>query len=478
MNRKLFILGGIAASLCISGIFTSCDSSDDPTPDNGGGTNTFKGNYVIPATAGSSEQSTSYLLTAESLDSGEISAVGSGREFEDQIHFWVFYDQHYFFGLTYNKGGAGTGGCYYLDASNTPQKKYGYTFQRITTYGKWGHNVITVSTGDTQVKDSQGNAAQGFLFNYLNATDGSTSTNTKDILAENYLGNGERVTMSGFVEANGKLYTSIVPTGMSHYGVNTWPQCVLNQEYVATQKGGQGSGAYTPGEIPTTQIPDSAFIAIYSGDSFDEKPVIARTGKIGYASGRNRSQYMQTVWSDDDGNVYAFSGGYGRTATDDASTGLKRAKGTLPSGVVRIPKGATNFDDYYCNLETLSGATGHPLYRCWHVGGDYFLLNNYGCSIDEVTSLGTKAPTGELVLFKASEKKLIAITGLPDAGIISSISDDPYIEGNYFYITVLTTEKDAKPTFYKINPQTGVAMKGLVVNANEVTTVGKVALTQ
>ena len=124
----------------------------------------------------------------------------------------------------------------------------------------------------------------------------------------------------------------------------------------------------------------------------------------------------------------------------------------------------------------MEGATGHPLFRCWHVGGDYFLLNNYGCSIEQVTELGTSAPANEMVIFKASEKKLIKIQGLPDTSIISSFGDSPYLEGNHFYITVLTTEDGAKPTFYKINPQTGEAVKGLVVEADDVSTVGKVAL--
>lgn len=468
MNKKHFVLS-LAVAACLGSALTSCSDDNGPSFDK---KNTFKGNYVIPAAGGD----TDYLLTSETLDEGEISVSGSGKEFLDQISYWVFYDENYFFGLTYNKGGAGTGACYYLDADNVPQKKYTYEFNRITSYGKWGHNVITVSTGATKVEDDKGNVAQGFLFNYLNAKDGTNKQNQKDILAENYLGNGEKVTMAGFVEANGKLYTSIVPMGMSHYGVNTWPEYILDQDYVAKTAGGSGSGAYTAGQIPSTQLPDSAFVAIYSGSTFDETPVIARTGKIGFACGRMRSQYYQTIWSDDDGNLYVFSGGYGRTATTDTETGLKKAKGTLPSGVVRIPKGAAKFDDYYCNLETMTGATGHPLFRCWHVGGDYFLLNNYGCSIEDVAALGTEAPKNELVIFRASEKKLITITGLPDMSKIASFGDSPYLENGYFYMTVLTTENNAKPTFYKVNPKTGEAVRGLVVEADDVSTVGKVAL--
>ena len=340
--------------------------------------------------------------------------------------------------------------------------------------------MITVSTGNTKQTDSKGNAAQGFLFNYLNAKNGTTSTNQNDILAENYLGNGEKVTMAGFVEANGKLYTSIIPMGMSHYGVNTWPDKVLSQDYVATGSGGSGSGKYTAGQIPSTQYPDNAYIAIYSGSSFDETPVIVETDKIGFACGRMKSQYYQTIWTDDDGNLYVFSGGYGRTATQPAADANLKAKvqGTLKSGVVRIPAGSNDFDDYYCNLEEMEGASGYPLFRCWHVGGDYFLLNNYGCSIEEVATLGANAPKNELVIFKASEKKLIPITGLPDKSVISSFGNSPYLENKHFYIPVLTTEESALPTFYKINPETGVAVKGLEVEADEITTVGKIALTK
>lgn len=473
MRKKDIAFGLLAMTATTIGM-TSC--SDDDNGPSFKDHNDFKGNYVIPVTAGG----TTYLIVTDKLDIDSTITTKSGAEFRDEVTYWVFYDENYFFGLTYNKGGAGTGGCYYLNSENAPTKKYAYTFNRITTYGTWGDNVITISTGDTDIEDNLGNKAQGFLINYLNSKTGTNSSNQEDILAENYLGNGEKVTMAGIVEANNKLYTSIIPMGMSNYGVNTWPECIKDQDYVAKADGGSGSGSYTAGSIPATQIPDSAFVAIYSGSSFeDEKPVIAKTGKIGFACGRMRSQYYQTIWSDDDGNLYVFSGGYGRTQTSTSE--LKKAQGTLPSGVVRIPKGATTFDDYYCNLEdaaTLEGASGHPLFRCWHVGGDYFLLNNYGCSIEDVASLGTKAPKNELVIFKASEKKLIKINGLPDKSIISSIGSSPYLEGHHFYIPILTTESNAKPTFYKIDPETGNATKALSIEADDVATVGKVALVQ
>lgn len=77
-------------AFCMGGLFMGCQNEEnDPTFSNH---NNFKGNYVIPVTAGG----TSYLLTAESLDEGKISVIENGKEFQDQISYWIFYDQNYF----------------------------------------------------------------------------------------------------------------------------------------------------------------------------------------------------------------------------------------------------------------------------------------------------------------------------------------------------------------------------------------------
>lgn len=70
------------------------------------------------------------------------------------------------------------------------KEKYTYTYNRITSYGTWGDKVVTVSTGDSKITDEDQNVAQALLFNYLDATDGSQEEGT--LLAENYLGNGEK----------------------------------------------------------------------------------------------------------------------------------------------------------------------------------------------------------------------------------------------------------------------------------------------
>lgn len=105
-----------------------------------------------------------------------------------------------------------------------------YNFNRITTYGSWGSNVITASAGNSDKKDAEGNIAQGLLFNYLNDQNGTVKTETH--VAENFLGNGEYVSFAGFVEANNRLYTSVIPMGMSQYGVKNFPNMITKPPWL------------------------------------------------------------------------------------------------------------------------------------------------------------------------------------------------------------------------------------------------------
>ena len=209
--KKEFLVGTLTATLCLGGIgmMTSCTSEDPVNNETNNEGNTGSGNsaYVIAATV----DDASYLVTASSLDEGELS-LDNSKEVIDAT-YWVYKDQKMVFALVYNKGGSGTGASYYLDGQGDIQKKYDYTYNRITTYGTWGENVVTVSTGDSKTTDANGNIAQALLFNYLNESDGSQSASS--INAENFLGNGETVSFSGVVEANSRVYTSVIPMGMS-----------------------------------------------------------------------------------------------------------------------------------------------------------------------------------------------------------------------------------------------------------------------
>lgn len=472
MMKKHF-LWGLAVALSTGSLLTACSENENTGGDDGK-EGTYQSRYVIAAQAGGNEGAT-YLVTADNLDSGTVTTLGNGTETESGSN-WIHYGEKYLFNFQYNDGGQGTGFAYALDpVTGKAYEARRYTYNRTTTYGTWGENVITASTNDGNLEqDANGNYAKYLQFNYLNANTGKSSTGNH--LAENFLGNGEIVSFAGFEEANGKLYTSVVPMGMSHYGVNTYPEMITDPKLVADHNGGSGSGGYTPGQIPSTQYPDMAFIAIYSGDNFDETPVIAQTDKIGYACGRMRSQYYQTIWAADNGDLYVFSPGYGRTAKaveevkdkqDGTMHTLYKVQGQLPSGVVRIKKGETDFDDsYYVNLETLGNK--NPMFRCWHITEDYFLLQMYSEGAENMS--GTSAPRNELAIFKGDDRTLTVLSagsGLPAADVISSFGV-PFSDNGYAYMPVTVNDNSSAPAIYKIDPKTATATKGLVLEADGV----------
>lgn len=122
--------------------------------------------------------------------------------------------------------------------------------------------------------------------------------------------------------------------GLSKYGVKAeGGKYVKYPELVKTESGGSGSGAYEKGELQWTQYPNEAWVAIYANEKF-ENPKLIKTDKISYACGRNRSQYYQTIWTADNGDVYVFSPSYAKTMTAEVQ------KTTLPAGVVRIKANA------------------------------------------------------------------------------------------------------------------------------------------
>ena len=181
----------------------------------------------------------------------------------------------------------------------------------------------------------------------FNETSRTNDTSTGLYSMENFLGNGEYVTLAGAEQSGSRLYCGAVPMGLSQYGVASengkWIRPGF-EHLVHTEAGGSGAGSYKAGELVGTQYPDECWVAIYDNENM-LNPVLAKTDKISTPCGRYRSQYYQTVRAAENGDIYVFSASYAKTMTD------RGQKTTLPAGVCRIPAGATSFDDYYCNIE-------------------------------------------------------------------------------------------------------------------------------
>lgn len=462
--KKNFFLAGLFATAMTGLALTSCTDTEVP---GGGNNNETKGDFVVAASVTASGNTTNVLLTSKTLDEGSVSTVNNGLV-NDGASQWVFYKDQYLYGLTYNQGNAGTTRSYIMNSANEVQARSGeFAVKRFTTYGIYDKYIITASTGDgpTEYADDKQYLPKMFLLSYLDVAAETFKTNdtkVKAYMSENFLGNGEFVTLAGILEHNKKIYSAAVPMGLSQYGAAVdGGKYILpgNETLVKTEDGGSNSSAYKKGELQWTQYPNECWVAIFDDAAMTTKKLI-KTDKISYACGRFKSQYYQTIWEADNGDIYVFSPSYAKTMSD------VRQRTTLPAGVVRIPDGQEDFDSYYCDLEEQSG--GKSFLRCWHIADDYFLLLMYDRPLTE-----TGFEAKELAVFKAGSKKLTYVTGLPSADSISGFGNTPYTENGYVYMAVTTT--DGHPAVYKIDPSSATATKGVTVEATQITGIGKLS---
>ena len=402
--KKNFFLAGLFATAMTGLALTSCTDTEVP---GGGNNNETKGDFVVAASVTASGNTTNVLLTSKTLDEGSVSTVNNGLV-NDGASQWVFYKDQYLYGLTYNQGNAGTTRSYIMNSANEVQARSGeFAVKRFTTYGIYDKYIITASTGDgpTEYADDKQYLPKMFLLSYLDVAAETFKTNdtkVKAYMSENFLGNGEFVTLAGILEHNKKIYSAAVPMGLSQYGAAVdGGKYILpgNETLVKTEDGGSNSSAYKKGELQWTQYPNECWVAIFDDAAMTTKKLI-KTDKISYACGRFKSQYYQTIWEADNGDIYVFSPSYAKTMSD------VRQRTTLPAGVVRIPDGQEDFDSYYCDLEEQSG--GKSFLRCRHIADDYFLLLMYDRPLTE-----TGFEAKELAVFKAGRKKLTYVTGLP-----------------------------------------------------------------
>ncbi len=425
--------------------------------------------YVIASQGTFSNTTTNALLTAESLDGGTI-----GMEHglvNDGASYWVFWGDKYLYGLTYNQGNAGTTRSYVMNEDYTLEARPAeYAVRRFTTVGVYDKYVMTTSTGDgpTEFADENGYLPKAILVSLLDVEAETYTTNNtleEHYLAENFLGNGEFVTLAGIEEVDGKIFSAAVPMGLSQYGVKAEGGKWVREGFadlIKTESGGSGSSnAYKEGELQWTQYPDECWVAIFDDQTLETKRLI-RNDKISYAAGRNKSQYYQMIWESESGDVYVFSPSYAKTMADD------RQRTSLPAGVVRIKAGTEEFDDsYYVDFEALSG--GYSFLRTWYVGGDKFLMLMY----DAPLAPGVTMVANRLAIFDAEASTLTYVTGLPNSDVVTSFGNAPYVEDGKAYVAVTTS--DSYPAIYAIDIDSAEATKGLTVAATQVGCVGRMS---
>lgn len=467
INKILRKFSVVTLSTIALAVVAACETNTN-IPTGGTQDNDAVRPYVLATQGTFTGNTTNALVTASDLNSGVVGMTNG--LVNDGASYWVFYGDKYLYGLTYNQGNAGTTRSYVMNEDYTlTARPAEYAVRRFTTYGIYDRYIMTFSTGDGPAEwaDANGFIPKSFLVSYLDVEAETYATNNtleEHYLSENFLGNGEFVTLAGVEEVDGKIFSAAVPMGLSQYGVKAeggkWVK-PGNEDLVKSEAGGSGSGAYKEGELQWTQYPDECWVAIFEDETLAERKLI-RTDRISYACGRNKSQYYQMIWTAESGDVYVFSPSYAKSMADE------RQQTTLPAGVVRIKAGTEEFDpNYYVNIEALTN--GISFLRTWYIGGSKFLMLMYDMPLAPATTM----TASRLAIFDVESASLTYVEGLPSAERISGFGTAPYSEDGKCYIAVTLT--DDHPAIYAIDAATAVATKGLTVEATQIGGIGRLS---
>lgn len=230
MQNNYLITGAMA--LIAAGVLTTSCSDDDTAAggaDAGGGP--LAGKYVVGTTVSGSGTSTNLLTTASAL-SGNITLAGL---YNDGATYWVFHSNKYLYALNYHQGDAGTTFSYVRDGATGQirQRDKEYFVTRFTTFGLYDRYIMTTSSGEGNPDwaDPQtgyvpytikvgylDTAAETFESNTSGGTGSDAIVTDRGYICENFLGNGEYVTLSGLEQVGSKIYSAAVPMGLSQYG--------------------------------------------------------------------------------------------------------------------------------------------------------------------------------------------------------------------------------------------------------------------
>ena len=415
------LYGGAFVLLSLSlPLFTACSSDDSAESTNGesGGIATgaaTSGHFFLDAAA---DDGTEYILQNTSVTDGDLNISSNIKELPTSPYTWVFKDS-YAVGVSYQQQYAGLGYCVKLTDETKPFEQIGQ-FQvndRFTTYGFIDDMFVTSVSGQTR-----GDRTDIAIFDFWSLDDSGVKLfRSKARYTTDIAGEGQQATFSGIVDnGDGTFLTAMIKSDHKDDGSNA-----------------QG------GSIGTVKYPDSCWV-VKMDTALNIKAVYG-DDRISYACGQFRSQTLNSIYKADDGNVYVFSNSYESTTT-------------LPAGALRIKKGAEGFDkDYYFNIQSELG--GYKFRRVWPITGSKFLLELY----DDKTPTSTGAARHYAVI-DMETKSHVDVTGLPDKLNITSgqtTGDVPMVHDGKIFIPI--TQRGGYAALYNVDPNTGVATKGITV---------------
>ena len=427
INYQTFKKGLMLSLLAGSTAFISC-KKDKNEPEN---SPVAEKEFLIDAKG----TDKSFALYVSNLESGEVSISSNFEELPETGYFWSF-GQNTAVGLAYKGQTPGIGVSYKRNGDKLEKITDFQVPSRFTTYGFFDKYFVVNVGGQTlagqQINGKDRNDGATFIFHNVSDYKVATQTTigTLEITKDLGKNNKEIASFSGILDrGNGEFLSSMI------YSERNQPR--------------PGSGSTT---AAITKL-DSIWVAAFDKNMNLKR--IYKSDKLGYSSGRFRSQYISQLGKADNGDVYVFSGRFEKSSTK-------------PAGALLIKKDATDFDkDYFFNIDALSG--GHPFRSVFHITGAKFLIEFYNDK-----NINTNSPAAKYAIVDAAAQTLTWVTGLPDpANITSTVGVIAMGYKGKCYLPV--AEKDNDAAIYVIDPTTAQAKKGLVVKgAQGIRGIGKI----
>lgn len=451
MNKIITNLA-MPLAVCLSGLsmLNSCSSEDTPgSGNNGEDFSAGKGAYFLAVKASSG---TEYIMQAQSLEEKDLNINENVMELPQQDYTWIFKD-NLAIGMTYQQQFAGIGYGLTLKADSTLNKLGEFKIEdRFTNYGFFGNQLVTSVAGQVS---TDGKRNDGATFNFFNINSDNIGLGnrktlwTRDIAGGIVDGDTLQATFSSIVDrGNGEFLTSMIKS--------TFHQ-------TSGANGGNGSS------IGDVLWPDKVWVV-----SMDKDLNIKHTfesDKLSYSGGRFRAQMLPQILKTENGTVYVFSNSFVRF--EDKSVQVTPTTNAHPAGALRIKSGANEFDPTYSfNIEEPAG--GYPFRRVWYMTGDKFLLEMYNVTSNDKSGINVNTPGHWFAIVDMEKKSFTKVTGVPAKNMISSGNETggvPLFYNNKVYMPITEIGKDA--AIYMINPETGVATKGITLKGvKEIRTIG------
>ena len=427
INYQTFKKGLMLSLLAGSTAFISC-KKDNNEPEN---TPVAEKEFLIDAKG----TDKSFALYVSNLESGEVSISSNFEELPETGYFWSF-GQNTAVGLAYKGQTPGIGVSYKRNGDKLEKITDFQVPSRFTTYGFFDKYFVVNVGGQTlagqQINGKDRNDGATFIFHNVSDYKVATQTTigTLEITKDLGKNNKEIASFSGILDrGNGEFLSSMI------YSERNQPR--------------PGSGSTT---AAITKL-DSIWVAAFDKNMNLKR--IYKSDKLGYSSGRFRSQYISQLGKADNGDVYVFSGHFEKNSTK-------------PAGALLIKKDATDFDkDYFFNIDALSG--GYPFRSVFHITGAKFLIEFYNDK-----NIQTNSPAAKYAIVDAAAKTLTWVTGLPEpANITNTVGVIAMGYKGKCYLPVAEKNNDA--AIYVIDPTTAQAKKGLVVKgAQGIRGIGKI----